>query len=91
MGVKEYLEVAYRNMRVYERERAQDEQEKGQMTALDDRLTTIQKESGDLWQQLGQKEYVKRVLEAEMAQLCQRILQLNQEADALKKASASSG
>lgn len=59
-------------------------------TPLDDRLTTIQKESETLWQQLGQKEYVKRVLEAEMAQLCQRILQLNQEADVLKKATAMS-
>lgn len=58
-------------------------------TPLDDRLTAIQKESGDLWQQLGQKEYVKRVLEAEMAQLCQRILLLSQEADVLKKTQPS--
>lgn len=59
------------------------------MSALDERLAQIQKESGDLWQQLGQKEYTRRVLDAEIIQLSQKLLQLNQEADTLKRATAS--
>lgn len=59
------------------------------MPTLDERLAQIQKESGDLWLLLGQKEYARRVLDAEIIQLSQKLLQLNQEADTLKRATAS--
>lgn len=51
-------------------------------------LEEIAKECRELEQQLGQKQYVKLVIEAEIAQCAQKLLALNNEAALAQKAAA---